>query len=323
MPMLNLAMRQSRSLALTAIPGAAALALWHGYRRAVNGFRSEQVPPSRLPGQVHHVRTDWGRVTYRIVQGSKPDPALLLVHGWGRSADSVWWRVMENTERTVIALDLPGHGRSTLDQRFTFELAAQAVQNVMADSGLIRPILVAHSMGGPVALTSFRHVGPQEFAGFIAIATSAYWVRPRHQIVVAAGPYVLGPRSPIVKGAMRAEMKLDPTRATQVAKGYAMRPARKVLMETASELKRFDARQWPDLTIPEAVWIITAEDGVISPEDQWSSADHFGIRSVEIASDHPAPTAVPRRISEIIEESHHVWSSWPSRRSLSHYRDKA
>ena len=73
-----------------------------------------------------------------------------------------------------------------------------------------------HSMGGPVALTGFRQSEPGCFAGFVAIATSAYWVRPRHQVMVAAAPYLLSPASPIVTGAMRAETKRDPDMAAHV-----------------------------------------------------------------------------------------------------------
>lgn len=292
---------------MAALPGAAAIALWGGYRRAVHEFRSDQATPQHLPGMVRALATDWGRLSYRYVAGSNPGPALVLVHGWGGSADSVWWQLIRRTNRTVIAVDLPGHGRSIMPGRFTFAMAAQAVSQAIADAQLNRPILVGHSMGGPVALTALRQSEGKEFAGFVAIATSAYWVRPRHQVMVAAAPYLLAPKSPIVTGAMRAEAKRDPDRAAHVEREYATRPTRQVLAATAAELRRFDARTWEDLSIPHGVWLVTAEDRVVPPDDQRASARHFGIPTVDIASDHPAAMRAPNEIAEIIERSSGAW----------------
>lgn len=294
-------MRPNRSLALAALPGAAAVALWGGYRHAVHLFSADRATPAHLPGNLRTVNTDWGRLSYRYVAGSNPGPPLMLIHGWGSAADPVWWQLIQHTERTVVAIDLPGHGRSTLNGRFSFSIASNAVKEAAADAGLRRPVLVGHSMGGPVALTALNELGAESFAGFVAIATSAYWVRPRHQVMVAAAPYVLGPGSPIVTGAMRAEAKSHPDLAEQVAKAYAMRPNRRVLIEAAAELRRFDAREWKDLRIPPAVWIVTSEDGIVPADDQRASAVHFGIPSIELTSDHPAVTRAPMGVAEIIE----------------------
>ena len=302
-------MQPSRSFTLAALPGAAAIALWGGYRHAVHEFHADKTMPLHLPGLVRTIPTDWGQLSYRYVAGSNPGAALVLVHGWGWPADSVWWQLIQETDRTVIAVDLPGHGRSILERRFTFALAAEAVNAAVVDAELVRPILVGHSMGGPVALTAFRRPEAEGFSGFVAVATSAFWVRPRHQVIVAAAPYLFAPTSPIVKSAMRAEAKRDPDRAAQVEREYAMRPTRQVLTQTASELRRFDARKWKGLSIPNAVWIVTVEDGVVSPDDQRASARHFGIPVIDLASDHPAVRRAPGEVSEIIERSSRHWAA--------------
>lgn len=64
---------------MAAIPGAAAIALWGGYRRAVHELRSDQVTPLHLPGLIRTLPTDWGELSYRYVVGSNPGPALVLV----------------------------------------------------------------------------------------------------------------------------------------------------------------------------------------------------------------------------------------------------
>jgi pimeloyl-ACP methyl ester carboxylesterase len=219
--------------------------------------------------------------------------------------------LIANTQRTVVAIDLPGHGRSLLDERFTFDLAADAVLAAVADSGVIRPVLVGHSMGGPVALTALRRVaraGQSDFAGFVAIATSSYWVRPRHQIMVAAAPYAMAQGSPILMRAQRAETRRAPDQASRIAWEYAVRPPRRILGEAAAELRRFDARRWEDLSLPPSVWVVTLDDGIIDPADQAASARHLGIPTVDLPNDHPVVIQAPAALARIIEEASSVWS---------------
>ncbi len=64
-----------------------------------------------------------------------------------------------------------------MGEPFSFGLAAEAVGRVVSDAGVERPVLVGHSMGGPVVLTTLRHAAA-EFSGLVALATSAHWVRP-------------------------------------------------------------------------------------------------------------------------------------------------
>lgn len=296
-------MGATRSLALALLPGAAAIALWHEYRRAVEELGTCRPTPPRLAGRVTSISKEWGRLSYRIVRGSDRGPALVLVHGWGRTGDSVWWPLIEQTRRTVLVIDLPGHGRSLLEKRFTFGIAADAVLTAVADAGLVRPVLVGHSMGGPVALTALHQAGRHDFAGFVAVATSAFWVRPRHQLMVAAAPYVLSHTSPILLRAQRAEVKRAPDQADRIAWEYAVRPTRRVLEESADELRRFDARVWKDLVLPPATWIVTLQDGVIAPADQRASADHFGVPAIDLPYDHPVVGKAPEAVAELIERS--------------------
>ena len=299
-------MQTSRSLALTALPGAAAIALWGAYRHAVNELSIRWTSPLHLPGEVRTLPTAWGRLSYRLVIGTDPAPPLVLVHGWGRSADSVWWSLIGHTDRTALVVDLPGHGRSILEAPFTFDLAAEAVNAAIADAGLVCPILVGHSMGGPVSLAVIRQSGRDEFTGFVPIATSAYWVRPRLQIMTAAAPYLLAPASPITVGAQRAQLRRESAQA--VAGATLMRPTRRVLEESAVELRRFDAREWKGFRLPPGVWIVTLHDGVIAAVDQRASASHFGVPVVEFPSDHPVVMRDPEAVAAVIHRSARSWA---------------
>lgn len=78
---------------------------------------------------------------------------MILIHGLGDEADT--WRhvfVRLAQHRRVIALDLPGFGRSDRPQRaYTLAFFAQTVAALMAALGMERSVLVGSSMGAATA----------------------------------------------------------------------------------------------------------------------------------------------------------------------------
>jgi pimeloyl-ACP methyl ester carboxylesterase len=201
----------------------------------------------------------------------------------------------------MVVLDLPGHGQSQLHEPFTFELAAEAVERVINDSGVERPVLVGHSMGGPVVFTALRRVGPERFSGLLALATSAYWVRPRLRVMMALAPYAMAPRSPVLVQKQRSELRDTPERAEHLAWSYTRRPAGRLLRETAAVLRRFDARGWSDLRLPPTTWVVAALDGVLSPDHQRASASHFEVEVVEVAAQHSLVVQDPATTLALLE----------------------
>lgn len=91
------------------------------------------------------------RLAARIM--GKGDTTIVLLHGFGGS-HSTWTDIQPALARdaTVIAYDLPGHGRS-IDYAGAgpATLAAKAVAADLAARGIERVHLVGHSMGGAVA----------------------------------------------------------------------------------------------------------------------------------------------------------------------------
>lgn len=76
--------------------------------------------------------------------------ALVFIHGW--SCDSSFWRYQipaYNKNWRVIAIDLPGFGRSgkPQDAVYSMDFFAKAVKRVLDDSGAASPVLIGHSMG--------------------------------------------------------------------------------------------------------------------------------------------------------------------------------
>ncbi len=82
--------------------------------------------------------------------------ALVFIHGW--MCDRTHWRHQLDVfaeEHAVVALDLAGHGNSGTDRAdWTIDRFGADVQAVVEALDLPRVILVAHSMGGQVALTA-------------------------------------------------------------------------------------------------------------------------------------------------------------------------
>jgi pimeloyl-ACP methyl ester carboxylesterase len=278
-------MNRSKAFTWASLPVALGL-VWRGHRRTVRAVNSHRAEAPGLPGECREIATSWGSIAYRWRDGDPDRPALVLVHGWGKTADSTWWPLMAMTDRSLAVIDLPGHGRSRLDEPFTFELAAEAIARVIEHAGLVRPVLVAHSMGGPVALTALRGSDPGHFSGLVAMATSVYWVRPQLRALLALAPYVMANGSPVLVHREHAELRQAPEVAHHIAWAYAQRPLRPRLREAAAVLRRFDARGWTDLHLPPTVWVVAGRDRVLAPLHQRASARHFGAEVVELDVEH-------------------------------------
>ncbi|MEZ4464010.1 MAG: alpha/beta hydrolase [bacterium] len=82
---------------------------------------------------------------------------LVFIHGLGSYLK--FWRAQLDTFAgkgyRVIAVDLPGYGKSSKPATFPYTMVAQAdaVRALVQHLGLEKPTLVGHSMGGQIALT--------------------------------------------------------------------------------------------------------------------------------------------------------------------------
>jgi pimeloyl-ACP methyl ester carboxylesterase len=96
---------------------------------------------------------DKRRLFYADHRPDRPGPALLLLHGAGGS-HLIWPGALRGlVETRVLALDLPGHGRSDPPGRRTIGQYAAVVEAFMAALGLPEVVVAGHSMGGAIALT--------------------------------------------------------------------------------------------------------------------------------------------------------------------------
>jgi pimeloyl-ACP methyl ester carboxylesterase len=111
--------------------------------------------------------------------GGKPfDPALpavVFLHGAG--LDHTAWtqqsRWFAHHGRSVLALDLPGHGRSTGAPLTTIGALAELVIQVLDAAGLRTAALVGHSLGSLIALeTAARYGGRVRALGLVGAAAT-------------------------------------------------------------------------------------------------------------------------------------------------------
>ncbi|MDI7863009.1 alpha/beta hydrolase [Rhizobiaceae bacterium n13] len=82
------------------------------------------------------------------------DPAIVLVHGWCCDHSYCVAQVdhFSGQGRRVVAVDLRGHGRSDKPQQtYSMQVFADDVAWTCGELGLVKPIVVGHSMGGIVA----------------------------------------------------------------------------------------------------------------------------------------------------------------------------
>jgi proline iminopeptidase len=110
-------------------------------------------------------------------------PTVVLVHGGPGGYDHSYFKpdfslLAEHAQ--VVYLDLRGHGRSDWGDvtAWSFEACADDVRDFCDTVGIARPIVLGHSMGGPVVLLyAARH--PGHAAGLVVQSGFARWDLPR------------------------------------------------------------------------------------------------------------------------------------------------
>lgn len=127
---------------------------------AVEAAVSEFKPPETVAGADADdaaqapQKVEAGGYTLRYLRRGSGAETVVLVHGFGGDLDN--WQFTYDAlagNRTVYALDLPGHGESTKRlQRGDFDDLAAALAAFMDALSIERAHLVGHSLGGALAI---------------------------------------------------------------------------------------------------------------------------------------------------------------------------
>jgi pimeloyl-ACP methyl ester carboxylesterase len=110
--------------------------------------------------------------TVCVESGGNGPASLMFLHGGG-SGKCDWasqMRYLDGMYR-VVALDIPGHGASSIPAVASIEYLAEIGREVQRRHGLARTILIGHSMGSWVALEMYRQ-NPSGIAGIVLIECS-------------------------------------------------------------------------------------------------------------------------------------------------------
>ncbi len=96
-------------------------------------------------------------------------PTVVLVHALG-SGRMVWMPTARKllAGHRVVMVDLPGHGESGLPDPFSIEACAEALDQVLARQNPDSTVLVAHGLGGLVALYG-AGAHPERVKGLVLI----------------------------------------------------------------------------------------------------------------------------------------------------------
>ena len=116
-----------------------------------------------------------GGRSLRVLQAGHGSP-VVLIHGVLGMAEDMALGLFDALPpgHRVISVDRPGHGGS---RRERFESSpvrqAELMREGLQALGVERPVLVSHSLGGPVAL-AYARSWPDEVRGLVLLAPAAY-----------------------------------------------------------------------------------------------------------------------------------------------------
>lgn len=249
-------------------------------------------PSDMPPGRLVHL-DGRGTTFVRELAGPPNAPVVMLLHGWGSTADLNWYRSYTDLSRhyRVIAFDHRGHGRGLrCDRRFRLEDCADDAVAVADALGIDHFIPVGYSMGGPIASLVWKQ-HPDRTSGLVLCATSRRFNETRSKraafsilngtsSLATIGPFrSLGRLSGSV-WSRRLERRGDDAWAIE----QVLRHDWAQVLAAGHAIGRFDSTSWiGDVDVPVAV-IATLDDEVVPTPHQLALADSLSEPSVQIVS---------------------------------------
>jgi pimeloyl-ACP methyl ester carboxylesterase len=108
---------------------------------------------------------------YLTTVGNPDNPAVVLVHGLGDEASTIWESTIERlkNEYFVVTFDLPGFGQSTKSNELYSPLNYAKFIHFMTQTYVKKPFhLVGHSMGGAIAL-KYTSMYPSDVTSLVLV----------------------------------------------------------------------------------------------------------------------------------------------------------
>jgi len=132
---------------------------------------------------------------------------VIFLHGLGAGARSFAPQIASFAAAGYqpVALDLPGYGTRAPVAVMSFEALAEDVEFTLAKSGLEKPVLVGHSMGGMLVQTMLRR-NPDAYAAAVLCCTSPAFGNPSGDFQTK---FVADRLAPLVAGKTMAQIAED------------------------------------------------------------------------------------------------------------------
>jgi 3-oxoadipate enol-lactonase len=266
-----------------------------GFLRPLDTGGRAPIPPPLPPGRT--VTVD-GRGELFVRDTGETGPVVLLLHGWGATADLNFFTAYPALGAyRVLALDHRHHGRGLrTNALFSIEDCADDAAALLTTLGVDRAVVAGYSMGGPIALSLARR-HPGAVAGLVLAATAlefssdvrdeALW----RSLTVIEGALRQGRGDGIMQRLLREAVdrqpELDAHRAWlagELRRGYV--PG---ILEAGRALRAFDARRWASAIDRPAAVVVTIGDRLVLPRKQQALAAALRSSVIELAGDHDAP----------------------------------
>lgn len=141
------------------------------------GVEGQRWPSKRIALAAARDKGKQRPIEINYVELGEGERTLLFIHGLG-SYLKFWRYQLDHFAQKgyrVVALDLPGYGKSAKPASFpyTMEAMADVVRELMRALKIEKPVLVGHSMGGQTAL-SFAIRYPEEVAGVVLVSPAGF-----------------------------------------------------------------------------------------------------------------------------------------------------
>lgn len=224
-----------------------------------------------------------GTIGFREIGRRGDAPSVVLLHGWGATADVNFGRTYAYLgDRHIVAPDLRGHGNGIASSApFSLSACADDVAALIVALDLGPVIVVGYSMGGPIALLLARR-HPGLVAGLVLCATAGHF-----DVLPFAGPILAG-----VGGLGNLCLRL-------FGGVRRLMPARHdpcQILSAGARIGRFHAEGWlATVELPTAV-ILTTEDHLVPLAQQVALANGIhGAWQFPVAGGHDICLRQPHR----------------------------
>lgn len=226
-------------------------------------------------------------------------PPAVMIHGFG--GDKETWLLLApllRRRRGLIAVDLPGHGRSSdLADAATPLRHATAVLGVLDQLELRRVVLIGNSLGGGIALR-IAHDHPDRVAALVLIASTTPWSHDTDEAKSWAES-----DNPLIPGGSDAQMRAFMNRVTEKPPAVPQAVIRYVTARRAAAGPRL-RRLFSDFIGARGAEAIPSDLAAIRTPTMLIHGDRD--RVIELASSERLARGLPASALHVLEGVGHV-----------------